>query len=100
MHICICVMPFRTEMVNMEMSLDENHFRLVWDPVELEKYSLPKNLKRPKKNEKSVCLYVCVCFSTHRPIFYNKRLFNTCVTPGTAQLKSNTLQESITCWVY
>lgn len=46
MHICICVMPFRTEMVNMEMSLDENHFRLAWDPVELEKYSLPK--KDPK----------------------------------------------------
>ena len=27
-------------------------------------------------------------------------LFNTCVTPGTAQLKSNTLQESITRCVY
>lgn len=32
----------------------------------------------------------------HVPIF----LFNTCVTLGAAQLKSNTLQESITCWVY
>ena len=32
--------------------------------------------------------------------FCSKRQFNTCVTPGTAQLKSNTLQESITRCVY
>lgn len=44
-------------------------------------------------------VYLCLCLHTCA-YFCNKRLFNTCVTPGTAQLKSNTLQESITCWFY
>lgn len=43
---------------------------------------------------------VCLCFAHVRLFFATKTLFNTCVTVGTAQLKSNTLQESITCWVY
>lgn len=42
---------------------------------------------------------VCASASVlaHLHPFFNKRLFNTHVTLGTVQLKSNTLQESITC---
>lgn len=43
-----------------------------------------------------ILMHVCVSMS----IFCNKTLFNTCVSLGIVQLKSNTLQESITCWVY
>lgn len=39
-----------------------------------------------------MCLHTC-------DYFCNKIPFNTCVTTGTAQLKSNTLLESITSWV-
>lgn len=46
-----------------------------------------------------VCVSLPVCLHTCA-YFCSKRLFNTCVTPGAVQLKSNTLQESITCWVY
>lgn len=47
-----------------------------------------------------MCLFIWACVYAWTPIFCSERVFNTCVTPGTAQLKSNTLQESITCWVY
>lgn len=47
-----------------------------------------------------LCIYIWFCVDTQSDYFCNKRWFNTCVTTGTAHLKSNTLQESITCWVY
>lgn len=54
-----------------------------------------KNTTTPSNAE---CVSVCVTVSVlaHMRLF----LLNTCVTLGTVQLKSNTLQESITCWVY
>ena len=48
------------------------------------------------RNTSSVWVCVSVSVFAHMCLFS----FNICVTLGTAQLKSNTLQESITRWVY
>lgn len=59
-----------------------------------EKHYNSKRVMQSARKSVFLCSDMCNYF------FCNKRLFNTCVTTGTSQLKSNTLSVYITCWVY